>query len=384
MGNAPLNHQRGGYVMIAKRFLRSFVLALLLYPITAGSAFCSTATDDCLMDWFEANYSTFIRPAGATSAYLGPYYFRFYAQTQSYLATNVDNGHVYYMGPATNNSILDLGLASNWLSSTTCMSGSGDEVRQYLDTLFGLSGSSLTEDINEQMAIIMSSLSDSNSTTCPAVSTIPDLESIDLDAMPTTLQATVNFGNGCKPQGMDDLFAGGMQLTVSNFSLNPQTYAASGNLLIDFNNITQNGVPASDGTVNGSFSLTGLMSESMNATLSLNVSNFLLPNTGSRLNGFMGMSMQGSNISLDVDVQDSNSIDVDMLLHITTTENGFVLNTASTGTLNRYSVRINSVTFDETRCASYPISGSVSFTSPQNESWTATFNGRCDGSYDFN
>jgi len=111
--------------MMAKIFLRSFVLATLLWPITTGSAFSSTATDDCLMDWFEANYSSFIRPAGATSAYLGPYYFRFYAQTQSYLATNVEDGHVYYMGPATNNTILDLGPVSNWLSSTTCMSGSG-------------------------------------------------------------------------------------------------------------------------------------------------------------------------------------------------------------------------------------------------------------------
>lgn len=371
--------------MVAKRLVRSLVLGLLLWSISTGSAFCSTATDDCLMDWFEANYSTFIQPAGATSAYLGPYYYRFYAQTQSYLATNLDDGHVYYMGPATNNSIVDLGPASGWLSNTSCMSGSDEEIRQYFDMLFGLGGSSLTEDITRQMDVIMSSLDGDATITCPTVSTIPNIEDLDLERIPANLQLTADFGTGgCIPEGMDDRFAGNMQLSVSNFSLNAETFAVNGNLMIDFNNITQNGVPASDGNVTGSFSLSGLMSESISATLSLQVNNFLLANTGSRLNGAIGMDIRGNDISLDVDVQDNNNVDVDMILNAKITENGFVLHTPSAGTLNQYSIRINDVTYDETRCSGYPVSGSVLFTSSQNESWTATFNDKCDGSYDLN
>ncbi len=75
---------------------------------------------DCLFNWAERTDPNFFAPAGAISNTFAPYYYRYYAQTNSILATSSADSHVYYLGPLSNNSILDVGALSPWLSTAGC------------------------------------------------------------------------------------------------------------------------------------------------------------------------------------------------------------------------------------------------------------------------
>ena len=75
---------------------------------------------DCLFNWSETAYASLFAPAGATSNALAPYYYRYYPQTDAYLATSSADNHVYYNGPATNNSLYDAGAMSIWLPTAGC------------------------------------------------------------------------------------------------------------------------------------------------------------------------------------------------------------------------------------------------------------------------
>ena len=75
---------------------------------------------DCLFNWAERTYPTLFAPAGAASSTSSPYYFRYYTQTQTYLGTSSADNHVYYLGPLSSNSILDVGAASTWYATSGC------------------------------------------------------------------------------------------------------------------------------------------------------------------------------------------------------------------------------------------------------------------------
>ena len=75
---------------------------------------------ECLFNWAEENYPSQFAPAGAISNTVAPYYYRYYPQTNAYLATSTADNHVYYLGPSSNNSILDVGALSPWLSTAGC------------------------------------------------------------------------------------------------------------------------------------------------------------------------------------------------------------------------------------------------------------------------
>ena len=79
-----------------------------------------TSQSDCLFNWAESNYPNFFAPAGAISNTLAPYYYRYYPLTNAYLATSSADNHVYYLGPLSNNSILDVGPMSPLLSTAGC------------------------------------------------------------------------------------------------------------------------------------------------------------------------------------------------------------------------------------------------------------------------
>jgi len=76
---------------------------------------------DCLFNWAEITYASFFAPAGAVSNTLAPYYYRYYPQTNAYLGTSSADNHVYYIGPLSNNSILDVGAMSPLLSTAGCL-----------------------------------------------------------------------------------------------------------------------------------------------------------------------------------------------------------------------------------------------------------------------
>jgi hypothetical protein len=90
-------------------------------------ASCSAATaptfisqSDCLFNWAEGNFPTLFAPANATSNTFTPFYYRFYPQTNAYLGTSSADNHVYYVGPLSGNTLLDVGAMSPWLSTAGC------------------------------------------------------------------------------------------------------------------------------------------------------------------------------------------------------------------------------------------------------------------------
>ncbi len=90
------------------------------YVIRKGSvATTAVSSSDCLFNWAEQHYSSLLSPAGA-SATLSDYYYRYYSGTKSYLATKSSDNHLYFMGPATGNTVTDLGAVSTWLTQAGC------------------------------------------------------------------------------------------------------------------------------------------------------------------------------------------------------------------------------------------------------------------------
>jgi hypothetical protein len=75
---------------------------------------------DCLFNWAERNYPSLFDPLGAMSNTFVPYYYRYYSQTNTYLATSSADNHLYYLGPLSNNLVFDLGALSGWLTAAIC------------------------------------------------------------------------------------------------------------------------------------------------------------------------------------------------------------------------------------------------------------------------
>ena len=78
------------------------------------------AQSNCLFGWAERNVPSFFAPAGAISGTFAQYYYRYYPQTSSFLATSFADDHVYYLGPLSGNSLFDLGALSGWLAAAAC------------------------------------------------------------------------------------------------------------------------------------------------------------------------------------------------------------------------------------------------------------------------
>ncbi len=93
--------------------------ALLFSPLLSSADLAATPApndSDLIFNYAEAAYPQFLSPAGAVSQTAGVYYYRYYPGTNAYIATA--NGRALYLGPASNNEILDLGTASEWLSTS--------------------------------------------------------------------------------------------------------------------------------------------------------------------------------------------------------------------------------------------------------------------------
>ena len=76
-------------------------------------------SSDCLFNWAERTYPTLFSPTAASNT-LAPYYYRYYSQTNAYLATSSADNHVYYLGPISNNAVLDVGALPTWLATAGC------------------------------------------------------------------------------------------------------------------------------------------------------------------------------------------------------------------------------------------------------------------------
>lgn len=75
---------------------------------------------DCLFNWAESRYGTLLQPAGAATRASPPYLYRHYADSRTYIGLSVTDNHLYYLGPASESRVLDLGDASAWLQAAGC------------------------------------------------------------------------------------------------------------------------------------------------------------------------------------------------------------------------------------------------------------------------
>jgi alpha-tubulin suppressor-like RCC1 family protein len=75
---------------------------------------------DCLFDWAERTYSHLFAPAGAPSATLPPYYYRYYPGTGNYLGVSSVDSHVWALGNMTSGNLLDLGPLNKYTGAAGC------------------------------------------------------------------------------------------------------------------------------------------------------------------------------------------------------------------------------------------------------------------------
>lgn len=78
----------------------------------------TNAKSDCLFNWAETNFGSLFAPSGTRSQSFGPYYLRYYTQTNSYLAVATDR--LYYVGVLSSSTLLDLGPIVTWYGSAGC------------------------------------------------------------------------------------------------------------------------------------------------------------------------------------------------------------------------------------------------------------------------
>jgi chitodextrinase len=75
---------------------------------------------NCLFNWAESSYASLFSPRGVQSLGFGPYYYRFYSQTNAYLGVSSSNNHLFYVGSLSSNALLDLGTVSGWYATAGC------------------------------------------------------------------------------------------------------------------------------------------------------------------------------------------------------------------------------------------------------------------------
>lgn len=75
---------------------------------------------NCVFDWVENNYPNLLSPPGPPSQTYAAYYYRYYTKTGAYLAVSSDDNHVYYLGAASNNHLVDAGSAIGLIAAANC------------------------------------------------------------------------------------------------------------------------------------------------------------------------------------------------------------------------------------------------------------------------
>jgi hypothetical protein len=145
------------------------------------------------------------------------------------------------------------------------------------------------------------------------------------------------------------------------------------------NQLQQDGELLANGKISGEIDIN---STNMTGTAYIEFDNFQAANA-EVLNGSITLTLaSATEFYVDTDISEGTGMHAKISLSVVTPAEGIVvINTLETGSLNQYDVNFNNLTFDESLCSDYPVSGSVNFTS-DGQSWIATFNSSCDGTYD--
>jgi pimeloyl-ACP methyl ester carboxylesterase len=91
--------------------------AAIDFPAEADTA--TPSNSECLLNWAQTFHPKLFSPMVSGVQSFPPYTFRYYPDTNSYLAVSSADNHVYYLGP--NDTVLrDVGDLSVWLKESGC------------------------------------------------------------------------------------------------------------------------------------------------------------------------------------------------------------------------------------------------------------------------
>jgi subtilisin family serine protease len=89
-------------------------------PAVSAKTSIARLPADCLFDWAEQTYPDIFSPPRQVSATLDPFYYRYYASTNTYLATSSADADVWVLGPLFGSSVRDVGPAAPLLAQAGC------------------------------------------------------------------------------------------------------------------------------------------------------------------------------------------------------------------------------------------------------------------------
>ena len=78
-----------------------------------------TSQADCLFDWGERHYPTYLQPAPQSSQTLGDYYYRAYPGSRTYLGISLTGSRLLFLDDR-GGGIQDLGALDGWLATAGC------------------------------------------------------------------------------------------------------------------------------------------------------------------------------------------------------------------------------------------------------------------------
>lgn len=368
---------------------KTIVTTLILFSfVMSGTIVWGQSTDDCVFNWFETNYPEYLSPVDQPSQTIAPYSFRYYPQTQGYLGVDVRDNHLYYLGPmyAGGDTFWDLGSMTDWQLYTGCAASTGteQEVRLLLDSVLGLTTTTVGDGLTEQVSSVLEGLiNGSTPTSCPYVTSTLDIASLMnaksleevLASLPSTIVASADYGEGCQIEN-GDMVAGNINLQISGLQINSESGAVSLSFEVDVDNLVRQDVDLGDGRLSGSLNINQL-----NISADMHFEQFLVAN-GQRLDGSISLGTQGDDIRVVMELGSGEQFQtkMDMLISEVEGEEGVYEVNSSYGSVNGYDLQFDNLVFDADACEHYPVDGAVIFTKG-GDVWTAVFNPSCDGSY---
>jgi hypothetical protein len=268
-------------------------------------------------------------------------------------------------------------------ADTSSGTGSSSEVKGFIDVVMNLISTTLSGGLTAQIQPLLTAVLNEKQTTCPVVTKnisltgASDLNTF-LASLPNPLTANVDYGSGCTPAGGGTM-SGQASLQVSDLVINSSNGQASGKISLAASNLKKDGAILADGVVSGNFS-GSFASSGLSGTGNISLSGFMVPG-GIRTTGTIAVTLQSASSYLfGIDVADSNSVNTRLDLSVQKSGSDYLLNTIAPGTVNQYAVTLSQVKMNTDVCPNYPIGGTVTFSKGE-QTWTATFDKGCNGTY---
>jgi len=88
-------------------------------PLQPGGACQVISRSDCFFDWLEVAYQSIFGTYGAATLTIDPYTYRYYPNSNTYIATSTGD-RAYYLGPLSGNAVMDIGSLTELSARAAC------------------------------------------------------------------------------------------------------------------------------------------------------------------------------------------------------------------------------------------------------------------------